>query len=447
MEETVREEVKEEAGGTLKETVWDGFVSIFRRQWPPWMGGLAMGFIVALMFAWGAPWGVTNGIIIWGDNLLKPILYPDADLQSPIWQYVALINWSFLLGALISALIGGDFRLSIPGKDELLLGAVGGTLMGIGAFMAFGCTIGAFLVGFGALGASAITMMIGLGIGAYIGLKIYMWLMLRGWGSPGKIIHVPEKAQLSLGLILLGVAVLLVAFVDRRVSTFTPALGIGSIEVAAGSLIFFGVLLGIINQRTRFCFVRAFRQPFETGESEMTKAAALAIAVAAIGGAIVKFSPFAGIVEMQDVQDTLALAMTNPPAVKTMMIAPSFPFGSLIGGIIFGIGMTLAGGCSVGSMWRAGEGSVKNMVAILFYAIGGSLFAFFFRKIDPVIMSSLSSLYEKIGANTSLGTRVFLPNAVGLEWALVILLGFAGAWYLFSIWNEKTSRFVLKFDV
>ncbi len=437
----------EETGGALRSTLWEGFISVFRRQWPPWMGGLAMGFIVALMFAWGAPWGVTNGIIIWGDNLLKPILYPGADLQSPIWQYVALINWSFLLGALISALLGGDFRLSIPGKDELFLGAVGGALMGIGAFMAFGCTIGAFLVGFGALSASAITMMIGLGIGAYLGLRIYMKLMLRGWGSPGKIIHVPEKVQLSLGLLLLLIAILLIAFVDRKVSTFTPALGIGSIEVAAGSLIFFGVLLGIINQRTRFCFVRAFRQPFETGESEMTKAAALAIAVAAIGGTIVKFSPFAGIVEMQDVQDTLAFAMTNPPTVKTMMIAPSFPFGSLIGGIIFGIGMTLAGGCSVGSMWRAGEGSVKNMVAILFYAIGGSLFAFLFRKVDPFIMSSLSSVYEKLGANTSLGTRVFLPNVVGLEWALVILLGLAGLWYLFAIWNERTGRFVLKFDI
>jgi uncharacterized membrane protein YedE/YeeE len=446
--ETVREEARETSGSFLKDTVWEGFISVFRRQWPPWVGGLAMGFIVALMFAWGAPWGVTNGIIIWGDNLLKPLLYPGADLQSPLWQYVALINWSFLLGALISALIGGDFRLSIPGKDELFLGALGGTLMGIGAFMAFGCTIGAFLVGFGALGASAITMMIGHGIGAYLGLRIYMWLMLRGWGSPGKIIHVPEKLQLSLGLILLLVAILLIAFVDRKVSTFTPALGIGSIEVAAGSLIFFGVILGIINQRTRFCFVRAFRQPFETGESDMTRAAALAIAVAAIGGAIVKFSPFAGIIESQVVQETLAFEMTNPPTVKTMMIAPSFPFGSLIGGIIFGIGMTLAGGCSVGSMWRAGEGSVKNMVAILFYAIGGSLFAFVFRKIDPLVVGALSPIYEKLGANTALGTRVFLPDALNsLAWSLVILLGLAGAWYLFSIWNEKTGRFVLKFDI
>ncbi len=445
---TVREEAREATGGFLKDTIFEGFISVFRRQWPPWVGGLAMGFIVALMFAWGAPWGVTSGIIIWGDNLLKPILYPGADLQSPIWQYVALINWAFLLGALISALIGGDFRLSIPGKDELLLGAVGGTLMGIGAFMAFGCTIGAFLVGFGALSASAITMMIGLGIGAYIGLKIYMALMLRGWGSPGKIIHVPEKLQLSLGLILLGVALLLIIFLDRKVSTFTPALGIGSIEVAAGSLIFFGVVLGIINQRTRFCFVRAFRQPFETGESDMTRAAALAIAVAAIAGAIVKFSPLAGILESQVVQETLSFEMTNPPTVKSMMIAPSFPFGSLIGGIIFGIGMTLAGGCSVGSFWRAGEGSVKNMVAILFYAIGGSLFAFLFRKIDPFIVSTLSPIYEKLGANTSLGARVFLPDAVGgLGWALLILLGFAGAWYLFSIWNEKTGKFVLKFDI
>jgi len=57
-------------------------------------------------------------------------------------------------------MLGGDFRISIPSFREFILGAFGGSLMGVGAFLAFGCTVGAFLVGFGALSASAITMMI-----------------------------------------------------------------------------------------------------------------------------------------------------------------------------------------------------------------------------------------------------------------------------------------------
>ena len=425
------------------ETIKEIYSYLFRRQWPAWVGGITMGFIVVLMFVWGAPWAVTNGIIIWGDNILKPILYPDAEVQSPIWQFTALVNWAFLLGAFISALLGGDFRISIPSFKEFLMGAFGGTLMGIGAFLAFGCTIGAFLVGFGALSASGLTMMVGLGLGAYAGLRLYMWLLTKGWGTPGRAIEVPVNLQTTLGVILVLITLGLIVFLHKPISTYAPALGLGSVKVTAGSLIFFGVILGIVNQRTRFCFVRAFREPFMTGEGNMTRAAALALIIAAVFGAVVKFSPLTNVLEIPDVKDILSIEMTAPPSIKSMMVAPSFPIGSLIGGFIFGIGMTLAGGCSVGSFWRAGEGSLKNVTAILFYALGGSIFAFVYRKVEPAILQAFSGIYEKLGASNATGIKLFLPDAVGLGWALVIFLGFALAWLLFATWNERTMKFTL----
>ena len=139
----------------------------------------------------------------------------------------------------------------------------------------------------------------------------------------------------------------------------------------------------------------------------------------------------------------LSIEMTAPPSVKAMMVAPSFPIGSLIGGFIFGVGMTLAGGCSVGSFWRAGEGSLKNMTAILFYALGGSVFAFVYRKIEPAILNAFSGLYEKLGATNATGKKLFLPDAVGVEWAVAIFLFFALAWLLFATWNERTMKFTL----
>jgi len=425
------------------ETVKEIYSRLFGRQWSPWIGGVVMGFVVTLMFVWGTPWAVTNGIIVWGDNLLKPVLYPDVEVQSPLWQFTALINWAFLLGALISALLGGDFRISIPSFRELLMGAFGGTLMGVGAFLAFGCTVGAFLVGFSALSASALTVMTGLGVGVYLGLRLYVWLLTKGWGTPGRAVKVPLNVQIPLGLLLLASAVAVIVLLDRKVSTYSPALGLGSVQVTAGSLVFFGVLLGIVNQRTRFCFVRAFREPFMTGEGEMTRAAALALLIAAAFGAVVKFSPLMGIIETQDVQDMLSMELTAPPTVKSMMVAPSFPVGSLLGGFIFGVGMTLAGGCSVGGMWRAAEGSLKNATAILFYAIGGSVFAFIYRKVEPAILRTFSSLYDYLGATNATGKKLFLPDAVGLGWALFLLMAFALLWLLFATWNERTMRFTL----
>jgi hypothetical protein len=38
--------------------------------------------------------------------------------------------------------------------------------------------------------------------------------------------------------------------------------------------------------------------------------------------------------------------------------------GALAGGTLFGVGMTLAGGCGAGSIWRAGEGQVKLWLAL-----------------------------------------------------------------------------------
>ncbi len=58
-------------------------------------------------------------------------------------------------------------------------------------------------------------------------------------------------------------------------------------------------------------------------------------------------------------------------------------------------------------------------------------------------MKTFSGLYEALGATNATGKKVFLPDAVGLEWAVVIFLGFALAWLLFATWNERTMKFTL----
>ena len=46
--------------------------------------------------------------------------------------------------------------------------------------------------------------------------------------------------------------------------------------VPQGVFLLFGVAFGFVFQRSRFCLVRAFREPFMTGDGEHTRAAALA---------------------------------------------------------------------------------------------------------------------------------------------------------------------------
>jgi hypothetical protein len=113
-----------------------------------------------------------------------------------------------------------------------------------------------------------------------------------------------------------------------------------------------GFAIGFIMHRSRLCFARAFREPFMTAEGDMTKAVILALAIGI---------PIAALLFQKKVIDPY------------LAIPPAFWIGSLVGGLIFGIGMVFAGGCASGSLWRMGEGHLKLWVTMFFFAWMGSV--------------------------------------------------------------------------
>jgi uncharacterized protein len=240
-------------------------------------------------------------------------------------------------------------------------------------------------------------MMLGLGLGAFLGLRYLLWEMerrptwssgrARVWGAPTA--DAPSRQPL-VGLLLILVLVAL-PFVYAR----------GGYQ-AQGVFLLFGVAFGVIFQRSRFCLVRAFREPFMTGDGEHTRAAALALAVSTLGFAILKFA------DLKDRGD---------------WVFAGAGVGALLGGTLFGVGMTLAGGCGAGSIWRAGEGQVKLWAALAGFALGASL-----GRLALV----------QAGALGKLGWAVFLPSVVGWGAALVLTLAVLAAWALAATWNEDS---------
>src|SRR2546426_1290202 len=172
-----------------------------------------------------------------------------------------------------------------------------------------------------------------------------------------------------------------------------------------GVFLLFGAVFGVIFQRSRFCLVRAFREPFMTGDAEHTRAAALALGVSTLGFAILKFT---------DLKD------------KGDWVFAAAGVGGLLGGTLFGIGMTLAGGCGAGSIWRAGEGQVKLWAAVVCFALGAS-----------------AARLALGGALGKLGIAVFLPAAVGWGAALLLVIAVAAAWALAATWNEDARKFTI----
>jgi uncharacterized protein len=49
---------------------------------------------------------------------------------------------------------------------------------------------------------------------------------------------------------------------------------------------------------------------------------------------------------------------------------PLLPVAQVAGGLVFGAGMALAGGCVTGMLWKAGSGSVALALAIAGFAAG-----------------------------------------------------------------------------
>ncbi len=372
------------------------YAAVFARPWPVWGAGLLVATINVFLFAFDRPWTASDGLRNWGDWALTGLgLAPRTDLLAP-WLYSgSLLNLGVLLGGLTAALLSREFAIRVPPRGELVKGAAGGLLMGTGAMLAFGCNIGGFFSAVSALSLSGFAMMLGLSLGAFLGLRYLLWELAHrpAWSSgAARVYGAPAPARPSrqpLAGLLLAAVLLALPFLYARSGYHTQ-----------GVFLLFGVVFGGVFQRSRFCLVRAFREPFMTGDAEHTRAAALALAVSMLGFAILKFA---------DLKD------------KGDWVFPGAGVGALAGGTLFGVGMTLAGGCGAGSIWRAGEGQVKLWAALAGFALAASL-----ARLALV----------QAGALPRLGWAVFLPSRLGWGGAIVLTLAVLAAWALLATWNE-----------
>ncbi|MFN4282174.1 MAG: YeeE/YedE family protein [Alphaproteobacteria bacterium] len=134
--------------------------AIFRRRWPAYVGGLLIGFLgVVAYFRMGAL-GVTaelGSVARTAANqwaLLPPRLEGlDSFAGCATAVKTALLSKNgvfvggLVLGALAAALVAGDFKPKLPSLSDIARNFLGGVLMGWGAMVAIGCTVGTLLSG------------------------------------------------------------------------------------------------------------------------------------------------------------------------------------------------------------------------------------------------------------------------------------------------------------
>ena len=391
---------------------------IFVEPWSPYVGAILLVVVVLGLMISGLFWGVFGGLKLWGDWFntaigLGGVLNINAELESPLLHRMSLMDITLLMGALAAALMSRQFRLSQPPKLEYVWGALGGTLMGIGATLAGGCTTGGFFTP--ALHSSPAAWMMALGLlaGAAIGLKLLFWTLENiSWGMQAPAAGAPGSRTLyPLFGILVIAAIVIWSFAWSQAAEAKLA--------SRAIIVIAGFAIGFIMQRSRLCFARGFREPFMTAEGDMTKALLLALAIA---------MPLA------------LLLFQNKVIDPYIAIPPTFWAGSLLGGVIFGMGMIFAGGCASGSLWRAAEGNLKLWVALAFFAWSGSTFSGILRQWEIMTHDiDLNGLEF-----TKLGVQAYLPDMLGgWGWALAAGFSLLLLWYLLVRYNESTEQFTI----
>ena len=203
-----------------------------------------------------------------------------------------------------------------------------------------------------------------------------------------------KRNQLPIGLLVLLITIVIGVLLGMRNSEL-------------GMFWLFGGCFGFILQKSRFCFTASMRDPCITGSTSVTKAVLIAFAITTIGFTAIKYGAYAS------GQEIPGQSYIMPVSLATVA-----------GGILFGVGMVIAGGCASGTLMRVGEGFGMQMLSLVFFVIG-----------------SLWGAKDMGWWNLNViagAPKVFLPDVFGWLGAVVLqLLIIACLWVAADLWERK----------
>lgn len=382
---------------------WEGFKTRYLVSfWNPILAVIAAGVLASYYFGiTGTFWAVTGEFTRWGGHIMQAL-----GAEPENWAYFKIIGLQgtpldrvdgrmiigMFGGCIAAALWANNVKLRRPlNKIRVVQALVGGAIAGFGARLAMGCNLAAFFTGIPQFSLHAWWFTLATAVGTYFGARFSLLPLFK---SPVRLRKVSEASPIQSqgnqaqrrfrwGVL---VFVLLCAW---TVSTMlqSPKLGMAML---------FGIGFGLLIERAQICFTSAFRDMWITGRSNLTKAIILGMAVSALG-----------------TYSYIQLGVSP----KIMWSGPN----AVIGGLLFGFGIVVAGGCETGWMYRAVEGQIHFWWVGVGNIIGSTVLAYYWGS----FAQPLATNWTKINLLAALGPVQGLMLTyvlLGLIFACVLII-------------------------
>ena len=376
--------------------------------WAPLPAVIAAGVLSTYYFGiTGTFWAVTGEFTRWGGHVLQLFgAHPEQwgyfkviGLEgSPLDRIDGMMVIGMFGGCFAAALWANNVKLRMPQHRIRIFQAVlGGMIAGFGARLAMGCNLAAFFTGIPQFSLHAWFFALATAVGSYFGARFTLLPMFRipvklqkvSAASPLTQKPAQAKRRFRLGMIIF----LAVILWGGLTAMNAPKLGLAML---------FGVGFGLLIERAQICFTSAFRDLWITGRTHMAKAIIIGMAVSAIG--IFSY-----------------VQMGLPP--KIVWAGPN----AVLGGLLFGFGIVLAGGCETGWMYRAVEGQVHFWWVGFGNILGATILAYYWDDLAP----SLATSYDKVNLLQTFGP---------LGGLLVTYLMLLAAFLLVVAWEKRFFR-------
>ena len=172
-----------------------------------------------------------------------------------------------------------------------------------------------------------------------------------------------------------------------------------------------GIVFGAVANKTNFCTMGAVSDWVNMGSKDRLRAWFLAIGIAVIASQVMQAR---GMIDLNE----------------AIYLTPNFGWlGHIVGGFLFGVGMTLASGCGQRTLVRVGGGNLKSLVVMLllgltaYMTMRGLLALVRVNAIEVTNVNLAASGISDQGIGTLISTAAGLENEKFVNWVIAALLG------------------------